>query len=231
MPDAREPGVSCEHAAAAGVGGGRVGQLEAVAQASIEIASIHTRDEGRDGHLKSAEFFDAEQFPAMTLKSTQIVQDSEGELVLTGDLTIKGVTKSVQFAVEGPSAPAKDPWGNIRVGVEATAKINRKDFGLVWNAALETGGVMRPIQFRELRQLVAAGRAPGAPERHEHRVAPEGAELESRAAERAEIDLGRHGAGGELRAGTRRSEHHHERHRRDEHAASDDDPLHVATPS
>jgi polyisoprenoid-binding protein YceI len=110
--------------------------------AAIEIASIHTRDEGRDAHLKSAEFFDAEQFPTMNLKSTHIARKADGELVVTGDLTIKGVTRSEQFAVEGPSEAAKDPWGNTRIGVTATTKINRKDFGLTWNAALETGGVM-----------------------------------------------------------------------------------------
>jgi polyisoprenoid-binding protein YceI len=111
-------------------------------EAEIEIASIHTRDESRDAHLKSAEFFDAEQFPKMLLKSTHIAVKSDGELVVTGDLTIKGITHSVQFAVEGPTPPSKDPWGNSRIGVAATTKINRKDFGLTWNAALETGGVM-----------------------------------------------------------------------------------------
>ena len=111
-------------------------------EASIDIASIHTRDENRDTHLKSAEFFDAEQFPTMQLKSTHIALKSDGELVVTGDLTIKGVTHSVKFAVEGPTPTTKDPWGNTRIGVEATTKINRKDFGLTWNAALETGGVM-----------------------------------------------------------------------------------------
>jgi polyisoprenoid-binding protein YceI len=110
--------------------------------ASIEIASIHTRDESRDAHLKSAEFFDAEQFPTMHLKSTHIAVKSDGELVVTGDLTIKGITHSVAFAVEGPTSESKDPWGNTRIGVEAKTKINRKDFGLTWNAALETGGVM-----------------------------------------------------------------------------------------
>jgi len=76
------------------------------------------------------------------LKSTHIALKSDGELVATGDLTIKGVTRSVQFAVDGPSAAAKDPWGNTRIGLAATTKINRKEFGLTWNAALETGGVM-----------------------------------------------------------------------------------------
>jgi len=95
-------------------------------EAAIEIASIHTRDEGRDGHLKSADFFDAEQFPTMTLKSTHIAVKADGELVVTGDLTIKGVTRSVAFAVEGPTPEAKDPWGNTRIGLAATTKINRK---------------------------------------------------------------------------------------------------------
>jgi polyisoprenoid-binding protein YceI len=111
-------------------------------EAAIEIGSIHTRDEGRDAHLKGADFFDAEQFPTMKLKSTHIALKSDGEVVVTGDLTIKGVTRSVAFAVEGPTPATKDPWGNTRIGVTATTKINRKDFGLTWNAALETGGLM-----------------------------------------------------------------------------------------
>src|SRR5271170_3688968 len=111
-------------------------------EAAIEIASSHRRDEGRDSHLKAEDFFDAEQFPTMQLKSTHIAPKSDGELVVTGDLTIKGVTHSVQFAVEGPSPATKDPWGNTRIGLSATTKINRKDFGLTWNAALEAGGLM-----------------------------------------------------------------------------------------
>ena len=111
-------------------------------EAAIEIASIYTMDEGRDAHLKTADFFDAEQFPTMKLKSTHVAVKSDGELVVTGDLTIKGVTRSVKFAVEGPTPATKDPWGNTRIGLAATTKINRKDFGLTWNAALEAGGVM-----------------------------------------------------------------------------------------
>ena len=110
--------------------------------ASIEIDSIHTRDEDRDAHLKAAEFFDAEMFPTMHLKSTHIALTSGGELVVTGDLTIKGITRSVQFEVEGPSPATKDPFGNTRIGVAATTIINRKDFGLTWNKALEAGGFM-----------------------------------------------------------------------------------------
>lgn len=111
-------------------------------EASIEAASINTRDPQRDAHLKSADFFDIEKFPALTFKSTRITRNSDGELEVTGDLTIHGVSRNVVFAVEGPSEPAKDPWGNTRLGLAATTKINRKDFGLTWNAALETGGIL-----------------------------------------------------------------------------------------
>jgi polyisoprenoid-binding protein YceI len=109
---------------------------------SIAAASINTRDAQRDAHLKSADFFGVEKFPTLSFKSTQIKRAGEGELAVAGDLTIHGVTKNVVFTVEGPTSPAKDPWGNTRLGASATAKINRKDFGLNWNAALETGGIL-----------------------------------------------------------------------------------------
>lgn len=111
-------------------------------EASIPVATIATGDDQRDGHLKSAEFFDAEKFPSLTFKSLSVRFNGPGDHEVTGELTMHGVTKTVTFAVEGPSAPAKDPWGNTRIGLSATAKINRKDFGLGWNAALETGGVL-----------------------------------------------------------------------------------------
>jgi polyisoprenoid-binding protein YceI len=111
-------------------------------EAVIEVASINTRDEVRDAHLKSPDFFHAEQFPTLAFKSTRVPRKSDGDLVVEGDLTIRGVTRTVEFLVEGPTAPAKDPWGNIRIGLSATTKINRKDFGLTWNAALEAGGVL-----------------------------------------------------------------------------------------
>jgi polyisoprenoid-binding protein YceI len=110
--------------------------------AVIDIASIETRDPARDTHLKSAEFFDAEKFPTMTFKSTGATKTGDGELDIEGDLTIRDVTRKVTFAVEGPTAPAQDPWGNSRVAVSATTKISRKDFGLTWNATLETGGFL-----------------------------------------------------------------------------------------
>ncbi len=111
-------------------------------EASIEAASVNTRDDQRDAHLKSADFFDVEKFPALSFKSTRITRVGDEELTVAGDLTIHGVTRSVVFHVEGPTAPAKDPWGSIRRGLSATAKINRKDFGLTWNSALETGGLL-----------------------------------------------------------------------------------------
>jgi polyisoprenoid-binding protein YceI len=111
-------------------------------EASIDATSINTRDAQRDGHLKSADFFDVEKFPALTFKSTRITKKKDDELSVIGDLTIHGVTRSVTFAVEDLSAPSKDPWGNTRLGLSATTRINRKDFGLTWNTALETGGIL-----------------------------------------------------------------------------------------
>lgn len=108
----------------------------------IEAASIETRDAQRDAHLKSADFFDVEKFPTLSFKSTRISLVRDGELAVEGELTIRGITRKALFTVEGPTPPAKDPWGNTRVAVSATTKINRKDFGLTWNAALETGGIL-----------------------------------------------------------------------------------------
>ena len=111
-------------------------------EASVEAASINTREADRDTHLKSADFFDVEKFPTLTFASTRVTQKGTGDLEVEGDLTIHGVTRKVVFAVEGPTPPGKDPWGNTRLGASATTKINRKDFGLMWNAALETGGIL-----------------------------------------------------------------------------------------
>jgi polyisoprenoid-binding protein YceI len=112
------------------------------ATASIEASSIETRDAQRDAHLKSADFLHVEKFPSLSFSSTRISLVRDGELAVEGDLTIRGVTRKVVFNVEGPTPPTKDPWGNTRVGVSATTKINRKDYGLTWNAALETGGIL-----------------------------------------------------------------------------------------
>jgi len=111
-------------------------------EASIDAASINTREPDRDMHLKSADFFDVEKFPTLTFASTHVTPSGDGELEVEGDLTIHGVTRKVAFGVEGPTPPGKDPWGNTRMGLSATTKINRKDFGLTWNTALETGGIL-----------------------------------------------------------------------------------------
>ena len=111
-------------------------------EATIDAASISTGDAQRDGHLKSADFFNVETFPTLGFKSTHVTRNADGDLTIDGDLTMHGVTRKASFAVEGPSAPAKDPWGNTRIGLSATTKINRKDFGLTWNSTLETGGVL-----------------------------------------------------------------------------------------
>ena len=114
----------------------------AVVEATIDAATISTREPKRDAHLRSADFFDVERYPTLTFKSAKVEPIGPGKLRMTGDLTIRGVTRSVVFDVEGPTEAIKDNRGNQRVGASATATINRKDFGLTWNAALETGGVV-----------------------------------------------------------------------------------------
>jgi polyisoprenoid-binding protein YceI len=109
---------------------------------TIEAASVNTREPQRDDHLRSADFLDVANHPTLTFRSKRVEALGAENFKLTGDLTIHGVTKEVTFDVEGPTASVKDPWGNIRAGVAASAKINRKDFGLVWNALTEAGGVV-----------------------------------------------------------------------------------------
>jgi polyisoprenoid-binding protein YceI len=107
----------------------------------IDVASIDTRDEGRDGHLKSADFFDVERFPSITFRSTGVRPAGRGRFAVDGDLTVRGVTRPVVLDVvlEGV---ASDPWGGQRAVFSATTEIDREDFGLTWNQALETGGVL-----------------------------------------------------------------------------------------
>jgi polyisoprenoid-binding protein YceI len=111
-------------------------------EVSIPAASVRTVDDKLDAHLKEADFFDAEKFPTLTFKSTSIRTTGDRDYAVTGDLTIRGVTKSVILSVNDVSEPSKDPWGNQRIGLSGSAKINRKDFGLVWNAPLEFGGML-----------------------------------------------------------------------------------------
>lgn len=114
--------------------------LDSSVTATLDAASVDTGDKGRDDHLRSADFFDVEQFPTWTFTSTGIRADGE-DYVITGDLTIHGVTRQVELATEF-GGTATDPFGNFRAGFSATTEISRKDFGLTWNAALEAGGVL-----------------------------------------------------------------------------------------
>jgi polyisoprenoid-binding protein YceI len=109
---------------------------------TIDTASVNTGVTKRDDHLKSADFLDVAKYPTMTFVSKKITRVGKDRLKIAGFLTLHGVTRPVVLDVEGINGGvSKDPWGNIRRGASATAKISRKDFGLVWNAALETGGV------------------------------------------------------------------------------------------
>jgi polyisoprenoid-binding protein YceI len=108
---------------------------------SIDAASVDTDQEKRDEHLRSADFFDAANHPKITFKSKQVKVVGPRQWQVKGDLTIRGVTKEIQLTVSEIGADVKDPWGGVRRGAVASATVNRKDFGLKWNAALEAGGV------------------------------------------------------------------------------------------
>jgi polyisoprenoid-binding protein YceI len=108
--------------------------------AVIDATTLSTQDATRDGHVKSPDFLDVAQYPTIEFKSSSIAPAGDGELTVKGDLTLHGVTKPVTLKVEGPTPESKDPYGNLRIGASATTKIKRSDFGLVWNAPLETGG-------------------------------------------------------------------------------------------
>jgi len=115
--------------------------FESSVAVTIQTASVDTRDEQRDGHLRSGDFFDAESWPTMTYQSRSVREAGKGQYIVDGDLTIKGVTKSVplELTFEGG---ATDPWGGVRIGFSAKAELDREAFGLTWNQALETGGVV-----------------------------------------------------------------------------------------
>lgn len=110
--------------------------------ATIAVATVNTNNERRDNHLKGADFFDVEKFPTMTFASTKVEQASAGTLKVTGDLTMKGVTKPVVLTVDGPTDAIKDQRGGTKRAAAATTRINRKDFGVTWNRTLDAGGVM-----------------------------------------------------------------------------------------
>ena len=111
-------------------------------EVTIDVASVDTREPKRDDDLRSPNFFDAAKYPTITFKSTKVEKAGENRLKVTGDLTMHGVTRPVTLDVEGPTKEIKDPWGNVKRGVSATAKVNRKDFGLTWNAMIDAGPVV-----------------------------------------------------------------------------------------
>ncbi len=125
--------------------------------ATIEAASVDTGVEQRDTHLRSPDFFDAEQFPAINFVSTAVKASGDGESVVEGNLTLHGVTRPVSFRLEQSEA-MKDPWGNQRIASTATGKLSRKEWGLVWNQVLELGGVTvsDEVKFTLEIQVVAA---------------------------------------------------------------------------
>lgn len=114
---------------------------DAFVSAKIDVASINTENEKRDGHLKSADFFDVEKYPVIELKNAKLEKKDAKKFELKGDLTMHGVTKPVTFATTFKGI-AKDPWGNTKAGFKCETKLNRKDFGLVWNKTLESGGLL-----------------------------------------------------------------------------------------
>lgn len=115
---------------------------KATVEATIDVKSITTGNGKRDDHLRSPDFFDVAKHPTMIFKSKSVKKMGKDKLKVAGDLTIRGVTKPVTLDVAGLVGPIKDPWGNQKVGFQATTKINRKDFGLTWNKALEAGGLL-----------------------------------------------------------------------------------------
>ena len=115
--------------------------VESWVEVDIPVASIDTRDEARDGHLRSADFLDAENHPSLHYRSTKVTPADDRRWIVEGELTVRGVTRPVALEVTFEGG-AKDPWGNSRVGFTAHAEVNREDFGLTWNQLLETGGVL-----------------------------------------------------------------------------------------
>lgn len=111
-------------------------------EVTIDVSTVDTREPDRDKDLRGERFFDVAHYPSMTFKSKKVEQLAPGKLKVIGDLTIRGTTKEVVLDVDGPTSPVKDPWGNQRLAVTATTRINRQDFGVKWNATLDGGGVV-----------------------------------------------------------------------------------------
>jgi polyisoprenoid-binding protein YceI len=114
---------------------------DSTVEVSIDAAGVETGDERRDDHLRSADFFDVEQYPTISYRSTRVTPAAPGHFDVDGDLTVRGVTRPVRLQVTFDGA-VTDPWGNVRVGFAASTEIDREDFGLTWNQVLEGGGVL-----------------------------------------------------------------------------------------
>jgi polyisoprenoid-binding protein YceI len=111
-------------------------------EVAIEAASVDTGNEKRDQHLRSPDFLDVAKYPAITFVSKKVAKAEPGKLKVTGDLTIHGVTREITVDLEGPTSEVKDPWGGFRRGATATARIDRRDFGITWNTPLDSGGLL-----------------------------------------------------------------------------------------
>lgn len=132
-------------------------------EAVLDATTVNTGNAKRDEHLRAPDFFDTAKYPTITFKSTKVEKAGEGKLKVSGDLTMHGVTKPVVLDVTGPSKESKDPWGNTRTGVQATTKLNRKEFGLTYNSALETGGVAVGEEVTVNLDLSLVKKQPAAP--------------------------------------------------------------------
>ncbi|HEX9156723.1 MAG TPA: YceI family protein [Syntrophales bacterium] len=111
-------------------------------EVTIDAASVDTGHPKRDEHIRTADFLDVAKYPTITFVSKKVVKADPGKLRITGDLTLHGVTREITVELEGPTPEIKDPWGNFRRGATGTAKIDRRDFGITWNKALDTGGLV-----------------------------------------------------------------------------------------
>ncbi len=111
-------------------------------EVAIDAASVDTGHEKRDEHLRNADFLDVAKYPAITFVSKKVIKGDPGKLKVIGDLTLHGVTREITVDLEGPTPEIKDPWGNFRRGATGTARIDRRDFGITWNKALDTGGLV-----------------------------------------------------------------------------------------
>jgi polyisoprenoid-binding protein YceI len=130
---------------------------------TIDLASVNTHEPKRDGHLKSPDFFDVAKFPIATFKSTKVQKVGKNKLKVTGDLSLHGITKPVVLDVEGPSAAYQTPFGTTVRGIHATGKLNRKDFEIVWNKALDNGGLLVGNEVNlDLNTEVTEKKAPAA---------------------------------------------------------------------